>query len=196
MSSMPLYLHFIFSFLSTIGFAIFLSAPKRSLYVSGLIGAVGWVLYVYLFKATNNPTLSNFVPATIIGIASEVCARKLKQPAIVFVIPGIIPLVPGLGMYNTMLYLVQENYELAASTGATALLVGGAISLGVLLVTSFVKTINTIKLNKATFGFNHVITKKDSNYENNIMTEDSDLDIDLAIDKDKNVQEDDKKDLE
>lgn len=198
MSSMPLYLHFIFSFLSTIGFAIFLSAPKRSLYVSGLIGAVGWVLYVYLFKATNNPTLSNFVPATIIGIASEVCARKLKQPAIVFVIPGIIPLVPGLGMYNTMLYLVQENYELAASTGATALLVGGAISLGVLLVTSFVKTINTVKLNKATFGFNHVITKKDSNYENNIMTEDSDLDldIDLAIDKDKNVQEDEKKDLE
>lgn len=198
MSSMPLYLHFIFSFLSTIGFAIFLSAPKRSLYVSGLIGAIGWVLYVYLFKATNNPILSNFVPATIIGIASEVCARKLKQPAIVFVIPGIIPLVPGLGMYNTMLYLVQENYELAASTGATALLVGGAISLGVLLVTSFVKTINTVKLNKATFGFNHVITKKDSNYENNIMTEDSDLDIDidLAIDKDKNVQEDEKKDLE
>ena len=49
MSSMPLYLHFIFSFLSTIGFAIFLSAPKRSLYVSGLIGAVGWVLYVYYF---------------------------------------------------------------------------------------------------------------------------------------------------
>lgn len=66
MSSMPLYLHFIFSFLSTIGFAIFLSAPKRSLYVSGLIGAIGWVLYVYLFKATNNPILSNFVPATII----------------------------------------------------------------------------------------------------------------------------------
>ena len=127
---------------------------------------------------TNNPILSNFIPATIVGIASEVFARYLKQPAIVFVIPGIIPLVPGLGMYNTMLYLVQENYELAASTGATALLVGGAISLGILLVTSFVKTINTIKLKKAISSFNHVITKKDSNYENNIMTEDVSLDND------------------
>ena len=77
-----------------------------------------------------------------------------------------------------MLYLVQENYELAASTGATALLVGGAISLGILLVTSFVKTINTIKLKKAISSFNHVITKKDSNYENNIMTEDVSLDND------------------
>lgn len=193
MSSMPLYLHFIFSFLSTIGFAIFLSAPKRSLAVSGLIGAVGWVLYVYLFNITNNPILSNFVPATIIGVASEVCARKLKQPAIVFIIPGIIPLVPGLGMYNTMLYLVQQNYELAASTGATALLVGGAISLGVLLVTSLVKTINTIRLNKATFGFSNVITKKDSNYENNIMTEDSDLD--MAIDEDRSEHEDENEDF-
>lgn len=189
MSSMPLYLHFIFSFLSTIGFAIFLSAPKRSLGVTGLIGAIGWLLYAYLFRLTNNPILSNFIPATIIGVASEICARKLKQPAIVFIIPGIIPLVPGLGMYNTMLYLVQENYELATSTGATALLVGGAISLGVLLVTSLVKTINTVRLNKATFGFNHVITKKDSNFENNIMTEDSDFDMDMAIDEDKNEGE-------
>jgi uncharacterized membrane protein YjjB (DUF3815 family) len=178
MSSMPLYLHFVFSFASTIGFSIFLSAPKRSLPYAGLIGAIGWVLYVYLFKLTGNPILSNFVPATVVGIASEVSARYLKQPAIVFIIPGIIPLVPGLGMYNTMLYLVQENYELAASTGATALLVGGAISLGVLIVTSFVKTINTIKLNKATYSFNHVTTKKDSNYENNIMTEDRGLESD------------------
>ena len=35
-------------------------------------------------------------------------------------------------MYNTMLYLVQENYDLAVSTGVTAIFVGGAISLGVL----------------------------------------------------------------
>lgn len=176
MSSMPLYLHFIFSFICTIGFSIFLSAPKRSLPYAGLIGAIGWVLYVYLFKLTDNPILSNFVPATIVGILSEVSARYLKQPAIVFIIPGIIPLVPGLGMYNTMLYLVQENYELATSTGVTALLVGGAISLGVLIVTSFVKTINTIKLKKSVSSFNHVTTKKDSNFENNIMTEDNDLD--------------------
>lgn len=184
MSSMSLFLHFIFSFICTIGFSIFLSAPKRSLPYAGLIGAVGWVSYVYLFRITNNPILSNFVPATIVGIASEVSARYLKQPAIVFIIPGIIPLVPGLGMYNTMLYLVQENYELATSTGATALLVGGAISLGVLLVTSFVKTINTIKLNKNRFSFNHVMTKKDSNFENNIMTEDHDLGNDLDTDDD------------
>lgn len=148
MSDMPLFLHFIFGFLATIGFSIFLHSPKNSLPYAGIIGAVGWVLYVYLFSLTGNPIFSNFVPATIVGILSEVSARFLKQPAIIFVIPGIIPLVPGLGMYNTMLYLVQENYDLAVSTGVTAIFVGGAISLGVLLVTSLVKTMNTLKFNK------------------------------------------------
>lgn len=148
MSDMPLFLHFIFGFLATIGFSIFLHSPKNSLPYAGIIGAVGWVSYVYLFGLTGNPIFSNFVPATIVGILSEVSARFLKQPAIIFVIPGIIPLVPGLGMYNTMLYLVQENYDLAVSTGVTAIFVGGAISLGVLLVTSLVKTMNTLKFNK------------------------------------------------
>lgn len=148
MSDMPLFLHFIFGFLATIGFSIFLHSPKNSLPYAGITGAVGWVLYVYLFGLTGNPIFSNFVPATIVGILSEVSARFLKQPAIIFVIPGIIPLVPGLGMYNTMLYLVQENYDLAVSTGVTAIFVGGAISLGVLLVTSLVKTMNTLKFNK------------------------------------------------
>lgn len=155
MSDMPLFLHFIFGFLATVGFSIFLSSPKKSLPYAGLIGSIGWVLYVYLFGLTKNPILSNFIPATVVGILSEISARYLKQPAITFVIPGIIPLVPGLGMYNTMLYLVQENYELAVSTGVTAIFVGGAISLGVLLVTSLVKTLNILKFNKISNNFNN-----------------------------------------
>ena len=65
-----------------------------------------------------------------------------------FVIPGIIPLVPGLGMYNTMLYLVQSNFELAISKGANVLFVGGAISLGILVVTSLSRTIKIVSLKK------------------------------------------------
>lgn len=162
MSDMPLFLHFIFGFLATVGFSIFLSCPKKSLPCAGLIGAIGWVSYVYLFGATQNPIFSNFIPAAIVGVLSEISARHLKQPAIIFVIPGIIPLVPGLGMYNTMLYLVQGNYELAVSTGVTAVFVGGAISLGVLLVTSLVKTINILKFNKISNNFNNTINHASS----------------------------------
>ena len=149
MTDMPIYMHFLYSTIATIGFSVFLNAPKSALIPSGLTGGIGWTFYYYLINATNNDILSNFLAAVLVAWISEYLARKLKYPAILFVIPGIIPLVPGLGMYNTMLYLVQTNYELAISKGANVLFVGGAISLGVLVVTSLSRTLNIVSLSKS-----------------------------------------------
>ena len=63
-----------------------------------------------------------------------------------FVIPGILPLIPGIGLYNTMLSLIQKNYSLAMSKGTDALFLSAAIALGVLVVTSFVRTLNLLKI--------------------------------------------------
>ncbi len=148
MTDMPVYMHFLYSTIATVGFSVFLNAPKSSLIPAGLTGGLGWTIYYCLIHATNNDILANFLAAAIVAWISEVLARKLKHPAILFVIPGIIPLVPGLGMYNTMLYLVQSNYQLAISKGANVLFVGGAISLGVLVVTSLARTLNIVSLAK------------------------------------------------
>lgn len=149
MTDMPLYMHFIYSFIATVGFAIFLNAPKSILISSGLVGGIGWSVFYYLVQLTGNDILSNFVAALLVSYISEILARKLKQPAIIFIIPGIIPLVPGLGMYNTMLYLVQNDYNNAIAKGADVLFVGGAISLGILVITSLVKTLHIISIKKA-----------------------------------------------
>ncbi|MBQ6631116.1 MAG: threonine/serine exporter family protein [Romboutsia sp.] len=148
MTDMPVYMHFLYSTLATIGFSIYFNVPKSALIPSGLTGGIGWSLYYVLINSTNNDILSNFLAAIVVAWISEILARKLKHPAILFVIPGIIPLVPGLGMYNTMLYLVQSNYELAIAKGANVLFVGGAISLGVLVVTSLSRTFNLVSLSK------------------------------------------------
>ncbi len=68
-----------------------------------------------------------------------------------FVIPGILPLIPGIGLYNTMLSLIQKNYSLAMSKGTDALFLSAAIALGVLVVTSFVRTLNLLKIRKTLF---------------------------------------------
>ncbi len=148
MTDMPVYMHFLYSTIATIGFSVFLKVPKSALIPAGLTGGIGWSVYYYLINATNNDILANFLSAALVALISEVLARKLKYPAILFVIPGIIPLVPGLGMYNTMLYLVQSNYQLAISKGANVLFVGGAISLGVLVITSLARTLNIVSLDK------------------------------------------------
>ena len=146
MTDMPVYMHFLYSTIATIGFSVFLNAPKSALIPAGLTGGIGWSVYYFLIHTTNNDILANFLASILVALISEILARKLKYPAILFVIPGIIPLVPGLGMYNTMLYLVQSNYELAISKGANVLFIGGAISLGVLVVTSLSRTLNIVSI--------------------------------------------------
>ena len=148
MNNMPLYLHFLYSSLATAGFAVFLNAPKSTLIPSGVVGGIGWTFYKFLSIVTGNNIISDFIATSIITFLSEFLARKLKQPAIIFIIPGIITLVPGLGLYNTMLYLVQKDYSNAISKGCDVLFVAGAISLGVLIISSLVKTFNLVFIKK------------------------------------------------
>ena len=148
MTNMPVFMHFIYSFISTIGFAVFLKAPKSTLIPSGFVGGIGWSIYYFLMTITSNNIMSNFTAALLVSLISELFARKLKQPAIVFIIPGIILLVPGLGMYNTMLYLVQNNYTAAIAKGADVLFVAGSLSMGVLIVTALFKTISMVSQKK------------------------------------------------
>lgn len=148
MSNAPLYLHFIFAFLATVCFSIFLNAPKKELVYCGLTGAFGWITYCILKLLNFNSIFSNFAASFVVGQISEFLAKKLKKPAILFVIPGIVSLVPGLGLYKTMFYLVQGNYDLAFSMGTDAVLISGAIALGILVNTSISRTIKTLNKSK------------------------------------------------
>lgn len=140
MSLFNLLENFFFSSLATIGFSIFFNSPIKSLIPAGIIGGIGWTIYIILFNFSGNAILANFFAAALISLLSEVLARKMKYPAIIFVIPGILPLIPGLGLYNTMLSLVEGNYTDAMSIGTNSLFVSASIAMGVLLITSLVKT--------------------------------------------------------
>ncbi|MBC6695744.1 threonine/serine exporter family protein [Terrisporobacter mayombei] len=150
MTDMSIFMHFIYSFIATIGFAVFLNAPRFTLIPNGFVGGIGWSIYFFFITLTDNEMVANFMAALLVSLMSEILARKLKQPATVFVIPGIILLVPGLGMYKTMLYLVQNDYANAISKGADVLFIGGAISMGVLIITALFRMLSIVSQRKAT----------------------------------------------
>ena len=69
---------------------------------------------------------------------------KNKKPAIIFTIPGILPLSPGLGIYNTMLYMVQKDFEKGFSKGIDTISIAASIALGILVVTSINNSYNIL----------------------------------------------------
>lgn len=128
---------FVFAFFATAAFGVLFQAPKKTLVSSGVIGAVGWVLFVLLrHQLGYNSFHANFFAAVVIALCSELSARLFRQPATVFVIPGIIPLVPGLGMYQGMTQIIEKNYELGTTTLLTACTDSAAIALGMMVMTS------------------------------------------------------------
>lgn len=136
---------FLFSYLSTMGFAMLFGIPKNSIVKSGFVGAFGWITYYITSQYLNSNIAGTFFAAVIVGILGELFARYYKKPATVYIIPGIVPLVPGAGMYYTMLALVRKEFLLAANKGTETFFVAAAISIGVIISTSLSRSINRVK---------------------------------------------------
>jgi uncharacterized membrane protein YjjB (DUF3815 family) len=122
-----------------IGFSVLFGAhPKRLLYAT-LAGMVCTSAYVLVDNITALSGFGGLFLASLAGGAactlySEIMARVLKTPATVFLIPGLIPMVPGGSLYYTMAFLVQGDYETAAGKGIDTLCVCLGISAGIVIM--------------------------------------------------------------
>ena len=131
-----------FSFSTTVAFAVLLQAPRKTLPISGIIGAVGWVVFLYVRKEMGASSFyANICATLILSLLSELAARFFKQPATVFVIPGIFPIVPGLAMYNGMTRIIEKQYDLGMSLLLQAGMDASAIALGIMFVGSLFRVI-------------------------------------------------------
>ena len=149
MDSVPMWQHFIFSAIATGGFAVFFNVRGRVLIYDCIVGGIGWIIYLIGYHHFKNPFIYSFISAGFISLSAEFLARKLKEPAIIIVIPGILPLIPGLGLYNTMYYIIGKDYFNAATIGSRAFISSVGIALGILVMSSLSKVLNVYKLKKA-----------------------------------------------
>ncbi|MSS44159.1 threonine/serine exporter [Anaerosalibacter bizertensis] len=136
---------FVFSFFGTIGASILFSIPRDSIIISGTVGSLGWMTYTFILSKYSSPVAGTFFGALAVGIIGELLARHLKKPATVFIIPGIISLVPGAGMYYTMLALIEKRFLDAANIGTETLFIAVAISIGIVISSSLSRSIKRVQ---------------------------------------------------
>lgn len=126
------------AFVGCFGFSIFFNMKKERLLHATLIGTLSCIIYMYCeFLFPNNVFLSNMIPALICTMLSELSARWKKAPAVIFILPSIIILIPGGSFYYTMSYLVNGNQQLFQKWGGKTLLSALGIAVGI-IVASFV----------------------------------------------------------
>ncbi len=109
------------SYLGSLGFAVILQAPRRSLLSASAIGSVSYLCYWALMRAFGVEGLAMFGGALIGSVLAQLAARRQHRVATIYVTIAIIPLVPGLGLYRCMQYLAQGNIGLGGRVGAQAM---------------------------------------------------------------------------
>ena len=111
------------AFLGTVAFGYLFGIPRRYFVYSGLCGSVAWGVYSLPVWGSE-----------VIALLSRFFAVKKRCPVTVFLIAGMIPLVPGIGLYWTFYYLVTNQLEQMSATGLVAVKSACAIVLGIVFV--------------------------------------------------------------
>lgn len=122
--------------LASMGFIILFNIKKDHLFIGSLNGGLAWLIYAVLLKMDYNNTFSIFVASSAMSLYAEVMARRIKTPATAFIVCGMIPLVPGGGVYNTIFAYVNKNYQEAQFLGISTLTNAITIAIGIVFVYS------------------------------------------------------------
>lgn len=120
----------------TIAFGAIFGVEKKYYPYCGLIGGAGWAVYVILWERMqfwSEPTVV-FLATVLVIFLSRLCAVRERCPVTIFLISGILPLVPGAGIYWTAYYLVTNQLAEASGRGFLAVKAAIAIVLGIVFV--------------------------------------------------------------
>ncbi|MBC6499495.1 threonine/serine exporter family protein [Weissella confusa] len=113
---MQLIIHFLISFVSTVGFGIITNIPRRALPVAGLTGALAWSGYItYGYDSL---------------LAWLLVAGHLGTNAENIIVSSVMPLVPGVALTNSLREIMAGHMISGTVRALDALLIAAAIGGG------------------------------------------------------------------
>lgn len=118
--------------LGTLAFAVLFGVPRKYYPYCALVGSFGWIVYL-LFEDFGAVTAS-FASTIVVALISRIFAIWKQCPVTIFLISGIVALVPGSYVYWTAYYLVTDQLRSAAEKGYVAVKIAFAIVLGIVFV--------------------------------------------------------------
>ena len=141
----PFWLLLSATFVGCMGFSFQFNIHGPGSLLCALGGAAAWSVYWLCVRYGLSELSGYFWAAVFSAVYSEIMARVRKYPAISYLVVSIFPLIPGAGIYRTMLYAVQGQMQQFAAQGTFTAAIAGTMAVGILLVSTIVKMYWTYK---------------------------------------------------
>lgn len=123
------------------GYALSMQTRPLSILAAAGIGALGWNIYqlsLTIGDSALTPIVATALAATVVGAVATLISRVWRTPSTALMMAGIVPLVPGLTLYNGLFLLIGNsensyNFDQGVVTLLSASLIALAIASGVSL---------------------------------------------------------------
>ena len=132
------------AFVAGIGFAVVYNIHGKNIVISSLCGTFAYAVYLLIGLGFETNFAPYFIAGAFIGLYSEIAAYIFHTPVTVYLMPGIVPLVPGFTIYKTMEACLQGDLSAFGNGVVDTLKIAGAISLGMILASYFFRVFRNI----------------------------------------------------
>lgn len=117
----------------TLGFAILFNNKYKHLWIVSLCGLVACATYFFAGAHFDSTFIGVMLGSMVATILAEILARILKSPTTVFLIPAIIPFVPGATLFFMMYNLINGKMPVFQSYLGELLQSSLGIAVGIIL---------------------------------------------------------------
>ena len=133
------------AFTGSLGFSLLFRVRGWKLLFTAAGGFLSWGFYLLVREYVTSLMIANILAGGFSAAYAEIMARVLKAPATIFVIPSVIPLVPGGPLYYAMYSAMTGDAEGLSSHGFETWNVALGVAIGIAGVTSVCNLITTIR---------------------------------------------------
>ncbi|MDR1953569.1 MAG: threonine/serine exporter family protein [Clostridiales Family XIII bacterium] len=134
-----LVLFLLFGICTTLGFCILFNAPRKLIPIICAIGGVGMFSMAAGVTMEYGTIITAFIGSCIVAILAECSSRAGRDATTVFILPGIIPFVPGAAIYKTMENILYRDFASATSNGTETFAIAGSIAVALILIASITR---------------------------------------------------------
>lgn len=129
------------AFFAVVSFGIILELPKKHIVSAGLVGAVGWLVYLLVNQSARSIIAAAFFSSLVVALVSHIFARVFKAPVTVFLVAGILPSVPGASIYRSVYHMIGNMPGEANHYLMETLQIAGAIAMAIFIMDSIFRLI-------------------------------------------------------
>lgn len=124
------------AFFAVLGFAVIFDVPKTELTRCAIAGSVSQGIYALLNVSGTDMLLQFAFSAAAVTWLSRFYAIRRRMPVTIYLMCGMIPLVPGAGIYSAISNIISHDNYQAAICAIDTFKTAGAISVALIIVFS------------------------------------------------------------